>query len=126
FANDISETKLHAIDTDAKINAVNRAQASIEFKPDGTIISANENFLSALGYSLQDIVGRHHSMFIEAAQANSAEYREFWQKLNAGEFVAGEFRRLGKGGRSVFIQASYNPVFDLKGKVIKVVKFATD
>ncbi|MDY6962845.1 MAG: PAS domain-containing methyl-accepting chemotaxis protein [Pseudorhizobium pelagicum] len=126
FANDISETKLHAIDTDAKINAVNRAQASIEFKPDGTIISANENFLSALGYSLQDIVGRHHSMFIEPAQANSAEYREFWQKLNAGEFVAGEFRRLGKGGRSVFIQASYNPVFDLKGKVIKVVKFATD
>jgi methyl-accepting chemotaxis protein len=126
FANDISKTKAYAIDTGAKIDAINRAQASIEFKPDGTIISANENFLSALGYSLQEIAGRHHSMFIEPAQVNSADYREFWQKLNAGEFVAGEFKRIGKGGRSVFIQASYNPVFDLKGKVIKVVKFATD
>ncbi|MFN7103757.1 MAG: PAS domain-containing methyl-accepting chemotaxis protein [Pseudorhizobium sp.] len=126
FANDISETKLHAIDTGAKIDAVNRAQAAIEFKPDGTILSANENFLSAMGYSLAEIAGRHHSMFIEADQANSAEYREFWKKLNAGEFVAGEFKRIGKGGRSVFIQASYNPVFDLKGRVIKVVKFATD
>jgi methyl-accepting chemotaxis protein len=126
FANDISETKLRAIDSGAKIDAVNRAQASIEFKPDGTILSANENFLSAMGYSLQEIAGRHHSMFIEPAQANSAEYREFWQKLNAGEFIADEFKRVGKGGRPVFIQASYNPVFDLKGRVIKVVKFATD
>jgi len=126
FANDINETKIRALDTNAKIEAISRAQATIEFKTDGTIITANGNFLTALGYSLQDIVGRHHSMFVEPGFASSADYRDFWQRLNAGEFVAGEFKRVGKGGKSVFIQASYNPVFDLKGKVIKVVKFATD
>ncbi|WP_337269152.1 methyl-accepting chemotaxis protein [Oryzifoliimicrobium ureilyticus] len=126
FANDITQTKLHGIDTSAKIDAITRAQAVIEFKTDGTILSANENFLKALGYSSSEIVGRHHSMFVDQAFASSPDYAEMWRKLNAGEFVAGEFKRVGKGGRAVFIQASYNPVFDFKGRVIKVVKFATD
>ncbi len=126
FANDITQTKLHGIDTGAKIDAISRAQATIEFKTDGTILSANENFLKALGYSATEIVGKHHSMFVDPAFASSPDYADMWRKLNAGEFVAGEFKRVGKGGRSVFIQASYNPVFDFKGQVIKVVKFATD
>ncbi|TCQ13517.1 methyl-accepting chemotaxis protein [Rhizobium sp. PP-CC-3G-465] len=126
FANDITRTKMQGIDTGAKIDAISRAQATIEFKPDGTILSANENFLQALGYSLSEIVGRHHSMFVESSFAASPEYADMWRKLNGGELIAGEFKRMGKGGRNVFIQASYNPVFDFKGRVIKVVKFATD
>ncbi|MFP5077582.1 PAS domain-containing methyl-accepting chemotaxis protein [Rhizobium sp. YIM 134829] len=126
FANDITQTKLDGIDTAARVQAISRAQAVIEFKPDGTIISANQNFLDTLGYSLAEIVGQNHRMFVEPGFAQSAAYAEFWRKLNAGEFVSDEFRRIGKGGREVFIQASYNPVFDLKGRVIKVVKFATD
>ncbi|PYE39159.1 methyl-accepting chemotaxis sensory transducer with Pas/Pac sensor [Rhizobium sp. PP-F2F-G20b] len=126
FANDITQTKMQGIDTGAKIDAISRAQATIEFKPDGTILSANENFLQALGYSLSEIVGRHHSMFVESSFAASPEYADMWRKLNGGELIAGEFKRMGKGGRNVFIQASYNPVFDFKGRVIKVVKFATD
>ena len=126
FANDITESKLHALDSTAKIDAVSRAQATIEFNTDGTIIGANDNFLSTLGYSLTEIVGRHHRMFVDEAYAASADYARFWERLLSGEFVAGEFTRLGKGGRNVFIQASYNPVFDDAGRVIKVVKFATD
>ncbi|KQS72703.1 chemotaxis protein [Rhizobium sp. Leaf371] len=126
FANDITATKLAGMDTGAKIDAVSRAQAMIEFKPDGTIITANDNFLTALGYSLGEIAGRHHSMFVDPAYRASAAYTAFWTKLNAGEFVSDEFMRIGKNGQAVFIQASYNPVFDLKGRVIKVVKFATD
>jgi methyl-accepting chemotaxis protein len=126
FANDVTETKLNALDSAAKINAISRAQATIEFKTDGTIISANENFLSALGYKLDEIVGRAHRMFVDGAYAASADYARFWERLLSGEFVAGEFTRIGKGGRLVFIQASYNPVFDDNGRVIKVVKFATD
>ncbi|TDK39520.1 PAS domain S-box protein [Rhizobium deserti] len=126
FANDITQTKMQGIDTGAKIDAISRAQATIEFKTDGTILSANENFVQALGYSLSEIVGKHHSMFVEPGFSASPEYADMWRKLNAGELVAGEFKRMGKGGRNVFIQASYNPVFDFKGRVIKVVKFATD
>lgn len=126
FANDITESKLHALDTSAKINAISRAQATIEFNTDGTIIGANESFLSTLGYNLSEIVGRHHRIFVDQAYAASADYARFWERLLSGEFVAGEFTRVAKGGRNVFIQASYNPVFDDAGNVIKVVKFATD
>lgn len=126
FANDITQTKMHGIDTGAKIEAISRAQAVIEFKTDGTILSANQNFLQALGYTASEIVGKHHSMFVDPAFAASPDYAEMWRKLNAGEFIADEFMRVGKGGRHVHIQASYNPVFDFKGRVIKVVKFATD
>jgi methyl-accepting chemotaxis protein len=126
FANDITEDKLQSIDRQAKIEAISRAQATIEFNPDGTIITANSNFLSTLGYALDEIVGRHHRMFVEGSYAASREYDEFWQRLWSGEFVAGEFARVSKQGNTVFIQASYNPVFGADGRVIKVVKFATD
>ena len=98
----------------------------IEFKLDGTIIHANENFLRALGYTLGEITGKHHSMFVDRAERESAAYREFWAALNRGEFQAGEFKRIGKGGKEVWIQASYNPILDLNGKPFKVVKYASD
>lgn len=125
-AADITADKLRALDFEARMTALSRAQAVIEFSPDGEIATANENFLNAMGYELAEIVGKRHSLFVEAAYAQSAEYREFWRRLNAGEFISAEFKRIGKAGREVWIQASYNPVFDLTGRVCKVVKFATD
>jgi methyl-accepting chemotaxis protein len=110
----------------AKVTAIGRAQAVIEFKMDGTILTANENFLNALGYSLAEIQGKHHGMFVEPAMRDNAAYREFWAKLNRGEYEASEFKRIGKGGKEVWILASYNPILDEKGKPFKVVKFATD
>ncbi|WP_426000775.1 methyl-accepting chemotaxis protein [Caulobacter sp. DWR1-3-2b1] len=111
---------------EATIDAINRSQAVIEFNLDGTIITANDNFLKTLGYSLGEIQGRHHSTFVEAAYGQSAEYREFWRRLSAGEAFADKFRRLGKGGKEIWIQASYNPVFDKAGNPVRVIKFATD
>ena len=111
---------------ESKINALSRVQAVIEFLPNGEIITANENFLRTLGYSLPEIIGRHHRMFVEPGEAQSPGYQEFWTKLNRGEFVAAEFRRIGKAGGDVWIQASYNPIFDTSGRVVKIVKFATD
>lgn len=108
------------------VKAISRAQAVIEFKPDGTIMTANENFLSTMGYTLNEIVGQHHSLFAPPEYVRSPDYRAFWDKLNRGEFVADKFLRLGKGGREVWIQASYNPITDASGKIAKVVKFATD
>src|SRR5262247_2828605 len=113
-------------DLQGKVDAINRSQAVIEFTLDGTIVHANENFLNTLGYTLDEIKGKHHSMFVEPAYSQSAEYRAFWQKLGRGEFDAGQYKRIGKGGREVWIQASYNPIPDEKGKPCKVVKFATD
>jgi methyl-accepting chemotaxis protein len=98
----------------------------IEFKLDGTIIHANENFLRALGYTLGEIAGKHHSMFVAQAERDGADYRAFWAALGRGEFQAGEFKRIGKGGKEVYIQASYNPILDLNGKPFKVVKYAND
>jgi methyl-accepting chemotaxis protein len=106
--------------------AISKSQAVIEFEMDGTIISANDNFLKTLGYSLDEIKGRHHSLFVEDSEKNSAEYREFWARLNRGENLPGEYRRIGKGGKQVVIQASYNPIADASGKLVKVVKFASD
>ncbi|MBY3558272.1 methyl-accepting chemotaxis protein [Rhizobium laguerreae] len=126
FATDITKQKLQSAEDAGKINALSRAQAVIEFTPKGEILTANENFLSALGYQLAEIQGRHHSMFCESAYANSDDYRRFWERLSGGEFVADEFMRIGKGGKKIYIQASYNPIFDMNGKVFKVVKFATD
>ena len=110
----------------AQAAAINKSQAVIEFNLDGTIITANQNFLSALGYSLAEIKGKHHSMFVEPAVRDSNDYREFWARLNRGEFQAAQYKRIAKGGREVWIQASYNPIFDAKGKPIRVIKFATD
>ncbi len=112
--------------TQAILAALNRASATIEFEPDGTIITANENFLGAVGYTLDEIVGSHHSMFVTPEFRDSAEYTAFWRKLGRGEFEAGEFQRVGKGGKEIWIQASYNPIVDASGKVVKVIKFASD
>jgi len=108
------------------VAAIERSQAVIEFELDGTIVRANDNFLQTLGYSAAEVVGRKHAMFVDPIEAVGEAYRDFWRTLNRGEFVATKFRRLGKGGREVWIQASYNPVFDAAGKPVRVVKFATD
>jgi methyl-accepting chemotaxis protein len=110
----------------AMVNAITRSQAVIEFKLDGTVIDANENFLKAMGYGLSEIKGGHHQMFCDASYTQSPEYIQFWAKLNQGEFQAGEFKRVGKNGKEVWIIASYNPVLGEDGRPYKVVKFATD
>jgi methyl-accepting chemotaxis protein len=109
-----------------KLAALDKVQAVIEFELDGTIITANDNFLHVLGFRLEDIRGKHHSMFVDASYAASDEYRQFWKKLGRGEFDNGQYRRLGKDGREVWIEASYNPITDESGKPFKVVKFAID
>ncbi|HWL18383.1 MAG TPA: methyl-accepting chemotaxis protein, partial [Bradyrhizobium sp.] len=101
-------------------------QAVIEFNMDGTVITANDNFLNALGYTLGEVKGRHHSMFVDAAEREGAQYREFWTSLNRGDYQAAEYKRIAKGGRDIWIQASYNPILDLNGKPFKVVKYASD
>jgi methyl-accepting chemotaxis protein len=126
FATDITQQKIRGLADASKITAIGRAQAVIEFDLDGTVVAANENFLKALGYSLSEIQGKHHSMFVSPAERDSAAYREFWAKLNRGEYQAGEYKRVGKGGREVWILASYNPLLDERGKPFGVVKFATD
>ena len=123
---DITDAKLQAAENQGRLDAISRAQAMVEFTLDGKVVTANENFLKAMGYRLEEIQGQHHSMFVDPAYARSPEYQEFWAKLKSGEFVAAEFKRIGKGGREIWIQASYNPIFDLNSKVTKVVKFATD
>jgi methyl-accepting chemotaxis protein len=126
FAADITAQKNLAADHAAKIDAISRAQAVIEFQLDGTILTANDNFLATVGYRLDEIQGRHHRMFVDPAYAGSHDYEQFWHRLRSGEFIAADFHRIGKGGREVWIQASYNPVLDADGKPVKVVKFATD
>jgi methyl-accepting chemotaxis protein len=126
FATDITAKKVNAMESAGKVLAIGRAQAVIEFNLDGTIVTANENFLNAMGYSLGEIAGKHHRMFVEPAERDSAAYREFWARLNQGTFEAGEFKRLAKGGKEVWILASYNPILDEAGKPFKVVKFATE
>ena len=126
YATDVTAEKLKNADRAGQIAAIDKAQAVIEFNMDGTIITANANFLAALGYSLAEIKGRHHSMFVEPSERDGAAYREFWAALNRGQYQAGEYKRIGKGGKEVYIQASYNPIFDLNGKPFKVVKYATD
>ncbi len=125
-ATDVTEQKLRQSEFEGQIEAINKSQAVIHFALDGTILHANENFLKALGYSLDEIKSKHHSLFIDPAMKSSSEYRAFWQDLSQGKFKAGEFKRLGKGGKQVWIQASYNPIFDARGRPVKVVKLATD
>ena len=126
FASDITEQKARELDFTGKINAISRAQAVIEFTPKGEIITANDNFLNAVGYRLEEVRGKHHRMFCSPEDVASSDYQRFWESLARGEFQAAEYRRLGKGGREIYIQASYNPIFDDTGAVVKVVKFATD
>ncbi len=126
YATDITQQRLRSADTHGQLDAIGKAQAVIHFNLDGTITDANENFLATLGYSLDEIKGKHHSMFVDPAYARSEEYKQFWDNLRRGQFDQREYKRLAKGGREVWIQASYNPIFDMNGQPFKVVKFATD
>lgn len=126
FATDITEQKMKAADYEGQIKAIDKSQAVIEFNPNGTILKANANFLSVTGYSLNEIVGQHHRIFCDQDYVKTQEYRNFWDKLSRGEFDSGEYKRFSKEGKEVWINASYNPVFDLNGHVYKVVKYATD
>lgn len=122
----VSIPRDEVIDLRGKLEAISKSQAMIEFNLDGTIVAANDNFLTTLGYGLDEIKGRHHRMFVDPAYARSPEYELFWERLHNGEFQSGEFKRIAKGGREVWIMGAYNPIFDADGKPFKVVKFATD
>jgi methyl-accepting chemotaxis protein len=126
FATDITAQKFQAADFAGQLAAISKSQAVIEFSMDGRILAANDNFLAVMGYRLEEVRGQHHSMFAETAYRQSAEYQRFWEKLGRGEFDAGQYKRLGRDGREVWIQASYNPIFDMNGQPFKVVKYATD
>jgi methyl-accepting chemotaxis protein len=126
IASDVTSAKLDAANWGGQVQAIGKSQAVIEFGMDGKVLTANDNFLNALGYSLAEIQGQHHSLFVDPSYRNSTEYRMFWDKLGRGEFDAGQYKRIGKGGKEVWIQAAYNPIMDLNGKPFKVVKYATD
>lgn len=126
FAIDVTQAKLVSAEFEAKVDAIDKGQLVIEFDLDGKVISANRNFLRAMGYTGREIIGQHHSMFCTTEYIQSQAYRDFWLSLNDGEFLTGRFHRLAKFERDVWIQATYNPILDLNGKVIKVVKYAYD
>jgi len=126
YATDITQQKFQEADFSGQIGAIKKSLAVIEFSMEGIILDANENFLNALGYTLEDVKGKHHSMFVDTAYRNSDEYMDFWRKLNKGEYQVSEYKRFGKNGREIWIQASYNPVSDINGKPFKIVKYATD
>jgi methyl-accepting chemotaxis protein len=126
FATDVTRGKMEYADLRGQVDAIRKSQAVIEFGLDGKVLEANQNFLDLLGYTMAEVQGRHHSMFVEAGYRQSAEYRTFWQKLNRGEYQAAQFKRIAKGGKEVWLEASYNPINDLNGTPCKVIKFATD
>jgi methyl-accepting chemotaxis protein len=126
FATDITKQMQDQADLRGQVEAIGKSQAVISFDLNGTILEANANFLQALGYTLPEIQGRHHSMFVDDTTRNSPDYAAFWNRLKAGEYQAAQYKRIGKGGREVWIQASYNPIFDANGRPYKVVKYATD
>ncbi|WP_310796370.1 methyl-accepting chemotaxis protein [Herbaspirillum huttiense] len=126
YARDVTQQQLQAADFSGQITAINKVRAVIEFDVNGNILHANNNFLRAVGYSLSEIVGKHHAMFVEPAERASAQYQEFWKRLAAGQYDAGLYRRVKKNGDALWLQANYNPIFDMDGRVFKVVKYATD
>ncbi|WP_301341982.1 methyl-accepting chemotaxis protein [Achromobacter mucicolens] len=126
YATDITEQQHRQADSEGQLAAISKVQAIIEFELDGTIVRANDLFLNAVGYRADEVLGRHHSMFVPADEARSTAYKDFWRRLRNGEHDTGQYMRLGKGGRQVWIEASYNPIFDAQGRPFKVVKFATD
>lgn len=126
FATDITDKNLEYANLKGQVEAISISQAVIEFDMDGTILDANQNFLNTMGYSLDEIKGKKHSMFAEPEYAASVEYKEFWDKLRRGEYQAAQYKRIGKGGKEIWIEASYNPILDMDGVPFKVVKFATD
>jgi methyl-accepting chemotaxis protein len=126
FAIDITEEKNKAVDAGGQLDAINNNQAVIEFTPDGKVIRVNDIFLNVTGYTEAEVLGQHHSQFVSPTYKASSEYRAFWDKLGRGDFDSGQYQRFAKGGREIWLQASYNPIKDLNGKVVKVVKFATE
>jgi methyl-accepting chemotaxis protein len=126
YATDVTRQKKTNADFAGQVAAISKSQAVIEFRLDGVVVNANENFLHTMGYTLEEIKGKHHSIFVEESHRQSSEYREFWAKLNRGEYQAAEYKRIGKGGIEVWLQASYNPIMDLNGKPFKVIKYATN
>jgi methyl-accepting chemotaxis protein len=126
FATDITEARMRAAEDASKLAAISRSQAVIEFTPTGEILDANANFCDALGYDISEIRGKHHRLFCDPAYTQTQAYADFWKSLAEGNFASSEFVRYGKGGREIWIQAAYNPIRDLNGRVYKVVKFATD
>jgi methyl-accepting chemotaxis protein len=126
FATDVTAAKARTAETEGKIKAINRSQGAIEFDLRGDIVDVNENFLTLMGYHRDELIGRHHSLFCDGAYIKSIDYRDFWNELAHGHYRTGRFRRFGKHGREVWIQATYNPIFDGDGKPYKVVKFAVD
>jgi len=126
YATDITAQKLASADSTGQLAAISKSQAVIEFQMDGTIIQTNDNFLKTMGYTLDEVKGKHHGIFVEESYRQSPDYKDFWAKLNRGEYQAAEYKRIGKGGKEVWVQASYNPILDLNGKPFKVVEYATD
>ncbi len=126
FATDITEQKLSSLDATGQIEAINRSQAVIQFDTNGNILAANQNFCDAVGYRFEEIRGQHHRLFMPPEEVATRDYADFWARLRFGEFQQAEYMRLAKGGRPIWIQATYNPIRDPEGNVTKVVKFATD
>lgn len=126
IASDVTALKLEAAESNGKVKAIELSQATIEFNMDGTVITANETFLNIIGYSLDEVKGKHHRMFCDDALSESAEYTDFWAALRSGNFQRGEFKRIGKNGREVLLRATYNPIFNLKDEPVKVLKIADD
>ncbi len=126
MATNITAQMIGEQEQNSLINAINRSMATIEFNPQGEVLAANDNFLSVMGYRLEDIRGKHHRLFCERSESESAEYRQFWERLNRGEFFSGRFKRVNRQGATVWLRATYNPVFDHQGRLYKVVKFAND
>ena len=126
YFRDITQQKLIDAENEGQVAAISKALAVIEFKMDGTVMTANDNFLKSMGYTLEEIKGKHHRMFVDEAYQQSHEYKDFWARLNRGEYDAAEYVRIGKGGRKVYLQASYNPILDQNGNPFKVIKYATD
>ncbi len=126
YALDVTAKVASEAETRGRLAALDRAMAVIEFDLGGNILTANDNFLNVMNYTLAELKGKHHRMFCEPSLVGSSEYSDFWRRLNAGEFFSGQFKRLGKNGKVVWLEASYNPVYDAEGKLCKVVKFASD
>ena len=126
YAIDVTEALQRELDYRSKAEAIDRSQLTVEFSPDGTILAANQNFLAAMGYQEDEIIGKKHSLFVEPRESESTAYREFWESLRAGQYHIAEYKRLGKNGKEVWIQGAYTPVLDASGKPTKIIKYAID
>lgn len=126
FATNVTKEKFRNTDRESQINAISRSQAVIEFDTSGNILQANQNFLETMGYAASEIAGKHHRIFCNDETRNSSDYVEMWRRLGKGEYVAGQFLRVARGGREVWLQATYNPIIDFEGNVYKIVKYASD